>query len=265
MNIQNSVRFTLITGASCGIGRALAVESARRGRNLVLVSLPDEGLPGLAATLESEHRIKVKYLELDLTEDSACRKIYGWCEKENLCVETLINNAGLGMGGPFLKHTDDYYENLMRLNMIVPMALTRLFIPGMKELDRARILNTGSLAGFLPIPYKAVYAASKAFLLYLTVGLSEELRGSGIRLSILCPSAVPTNKDVKNRIKAGGRMSKISIQAPEKIARQALDQMEKGRTVIIPGLLNKFIYRVKGFVPLSLRTRVVARMFRHLS
>jgi short-subunit dehydrogenase len=106
MKNQSSERFTLITGASAGIGRALAVESARRGRNLILVSLPDEGLPDLAAELEIDHRIKIKFLELNLTEDESCRKIFEWCEKEKLRVDRLINNAGLGMGGPFQKYAD---------------------------------------------------------------------------------------------------------------------------------------------------------------
>jgi len=265
MKDQNSELFTLITGASEGIGRALAVESARRGRNLILVSLPGEGLPELAAELEIDHRIKIKFLEMNLTEDESCRKIFEWCEKEKLSIDRLINNAGLGMGGPFQKHTENYYENLMYLNMTAPVALIRLFLPSMKELDKAWILNTGSMAGFLPIPYKTVYAASKSFLLYLTLGLKEELKGSGIQLSILCPNAVPTNDDVKQRIKSAGWLSKITIQTPENVARLALDKMEKGKTVIIPGFVNKLSYIIRGFIPFSLRAKIMARVFRHLS
>lgn len=265
MNDQSSERFTLITGASAGIGRALAVESARRGRNLILVSLPDEGLPNLAADLEIDHRVKVKFVELNLTEDGSCRKIFEWCEKEKLRVDRLINNAGLGMGGPFQKYTDNYYEKSMFLNMTAPVALIRMFLPSMQELDKAWILNTGSMAGFFPIPYKTVYAASKSFLLYLTLGLQEELKGSGIQLSILCPNAVPTNDDVKQRIKSAGWMSRITIQTPEKIAQLALDKMEKDKTVIIPGFVNKLSYIIKGLVPFSLRAKIIARVFRHLS
>ena len=265
MKDQSSERFTLITGASAGIGRALAVESARRGRNLILVSLPEEGLPDLAADLETDYRIKVKFLEMNLTEDESCRQIFEWCEKEKLSIDRLINNAGLGMGGPFQKHTENYYENLMFLNMTVPMALIRLFLPQMKELDRAWILNTGSLAGFLPIPYKTVYAASKSFILSLTLGLKEELKGSGIQLSILCPNGVQTNDEVMSRIEAAGRLSKITIQTPENVARLALDKMEKGKTVIIPGFMNKFSHIIRGFIPFSLRAKIMARVFRHLS
>jgi len=265
MRNPNSEYFTLLTGASLGIGRALAVESARRGRNLALVSLPNEGLPHLAAELESEHRIKVKYFEVDLTEDESCRKIFEWCEKESLIIDRLINNAGLGMGGPFLKYDDDYYMYSMRLNAMAPLLLIRLFLPSMKKLDRAWILNTGSMAGFFPIPYKVIYSASKSFLLYLTLALNEELKGSGVQMSILCPNAVPTNDDVQNRIKAAGRMSEITIQSPERVAQVTLDKMDKGKTIIIPGLVNRLSYLIKGIVPFSLRVKIMNRLFRHLS
>jgi short-subunit dehydrogenase len=254
--------FTLITGASSGIGKALAVESAMKKQNLVLIALPDENLEEFSESLRGKYRIKVKFFEIDLTEKNAALQVYLWCIKQKLSVNRLINNAGFGYRGSFEDYSLEFYETMMRLNMTSVVHLTRLFVPELRKHESASILNLGSMAAFLPIPYKTVYAATKAFIYSFSIALKEELRDSQIRVHILCPGGVPTNRDVQKRIATDGWLSRISMLYPQKVAQITFRKMENHTTVIVPGLVNR-IYMLAGkFVTKSMRTRAMAKVFK---
>ena len=215
--------YTLITGASAGIGKALAVESAKRGKNLLLVALPNENLEKFSESLKKDYGIRTEFYETDLTQNGTCLALYDWCKKKGLKVNTLINNAGIGMGDYFGSFSHEYYEKMMQLNVISLVTLTRLFLAELKDSPDALILNVGSLTGFCPSPYKAVYAASKSFVNFFSLALREELRSLGIRVSVFCPGSIPTNQEVKQRIKNSGFLARISVLSAEHVARMALD------------------------------------------
>jgi len=254
--------FTLITGASAGIGQALAVESAKKHKNLILTALPGENLGELSKRLADEYGIIVKYLEIDLTEKNAPHHVYNWCAQQRLSVNGLINNAGMMNRGSFEDHSIQFYETMMRLNMIAVVLLTRLFLPELKRQKSSSILNLGSMASFLPIPYKTIYAATKAFIYSFSIGLREELRGSRVKVHLLCPGSVPTNQEIRNRIAVDGWLSKLSILHPDKVARITLRKMENQVEVIVPGMINRIYLSLGNFIPKSLRPKLIARVFR---
>lgn len=259
---QSSNLFTMITGASAGIGRALAVESAKKQQNLMLVALPHENLEELSESLEETYKILVKFLEIDLTQKNAPFFVYSWCIKQKLSINRLINNAGFGCHGSFEDYPPQFYESMMSLNMSAVVQLTRLFIPELKKHESASILNLGSMAAFLPIPFKTVYAATKAFIYSFTIALREELKESRIKVHILCPGAVPTNKDVQDRIAASGWLSKISLISPLKVAQLTVRKMENNMTVIVPGLMNGIFMFLGKFITKSMRTRALAKLYK---
>lgn len=262
MKTESNPLFTLITGASAGIGQALAVECAKRHKNLILTALPGENLGELSKRLADEYGITVKYLEIDLTEKDAPQQVYDWCVQKCLPVNRLINNAGMMNRGAFEDHSIQFYETMMNLNMNAVVLLTRLFLPELKRHKSSSILNLGSLASFLPIPYKAVYAATKAFIYSFSIGLQEELRTSCVKVHLLCPGSVPTNQEIKSRIASDGWFSKMSVLHPEKVAKIALRKMEMRAKIIFPGIVNRIYMTLGNFLPKSLRLKVMARVFR---
>lgn len=262
MKKENREYFTLITGASSGIGRALAIEGARRGRHLALISLPGENLQEFSESLKKTYKIKTDFFEIDLTDKKAPRLVYEWCQNRNIQLNMLINNAGVGMGDHFDNLPLEFYEKMMMLNMVSLVCLTRLFLPELRNCPTAAILNSGSLAGFFPSPYKSVYAASKSFVNMFSLALREELRLSGISVSVLCPGSVPTNDAVKNRIPENGYFAKAALLSSERVARIALNKMEKGRAIIIPGFVNKLYYFIGFVFPYKLKVKFLSKLFR---
>jgi short-subunit dehydrogenase len=155
--------YTLITGSSSGIGKALAFECARRNMNLILVSRPSPRLAAAAEEVSAKYNsVDVKFLGIDLIETDAPQKVFDWCIQQGLKVNYLINNAGTVGTAPFDKCDPAYLDSIIMLNMRTLTLLTRLFLPELKKYPVSKILNVGSMSGFFPIPYKSVYSASKA-------------------------------------------------------------------------------------------------------
>ncbi|GAG87712.1 unnamed protein product [marine sediment metagenome] len=144
--------FTLVTGSSSGIGKAISVECAKRGMNLLLVALPGEKLEEQAAELKSKYKVKTYYYHIDLTEKDAPKKVYVWTRENGYKINMLINNAGMGTEGPFERQSASYYNTMMQLNMVALVLLTRFFITDLKKLPKAYILNLGSISSYFPMP-----------------------------------------------------------------------------------------------------------------
>ena len=258
---DNHKPYTLITGAAIGIGRALAIECARRNMNLALIDLPCSGLDKTIHHLRKNYRVDVQYMETDLTSPHSAEKIFNWTRSQNITVETLINNAGKGHLGSFTDYDHTFYEKMVRLNIESVVVLTRLFLPEMKKLDRAYILNLGSLAAFYPIPYKIVYAGSKSFIYAFSSALKQELKHSGVTVSVLCPGPIITNQEVIMRIRHGGFWAKRSSMQPSKMAVIAISQLLRGKTLIIPGVLNKCFRIASTLVPTKIKQNLLSRKF----
>ena len=260
MNNQN-IFYTLITGASSGLGKEFAIECARRKMNLILVSLPNENLGELCEALKLKYQVQISYREVDLTSRDSVEKLTSWINK-NFTIDMLINNAGVGGTHVFTDSTIDYLDNIIQLNIRAMTLITRLLLPGMKRTENAYILNVSSLAAFSPVPYKTIYPASKAFIHHFTRGLKAELKDSNIKVSVLNPGPIMTNSDVSKRINGQSLYIRLSILTPERIARIAIKKLLREKSVIIPGFMNRFSAFLIHIVPVSFRINVGTSIFK---
>jgi short-subunit dehydrogenase len=243
--------YALITGASQGLGRALAHECARRGMNLVLVALPSSGLEHVAHEIEQRHGVHVGCIEMDLTANGSPEALYGWLQVQKVQLSILINNAGVVYNTRFEDSTLSENETCILLNNLATVKITHLLLPELKRCPSARILNVASLAAFFPMPYMLVYAASKAFVLNFSLALRAELRHTPVRVSVLCPNGIRTNRYCQDLIAANGLAARLTCMDPDDVARYAVRGMLKGTAVIVPGALNQFIGMTSKFVPRS--------------
>ena len=253
--------YTLITGASKGLGKQFAIECARRKMNLILVSLPDENLNKLSKDITSTYQIKVSFRETDLTKRDAVKDLAQWLN-ENFSVNMIVNNAGIGGSRIFADSPTDYLENIIQLNISAMTLLTRLLLPVLKEQPKAFILNVSSLAAFSPVPYKTVYPASKAFIYNFTLGLRAELKDTNVSVSVLTPGPIMTNSDVSKRINKQSFYIKLSIMSAESIAQIAIKKLLRGSSIIIPGFMNRFNASVIRLVPVNFRIFVGTSIFK---
>lgn len=254
--------YTLVTGASSGIGKSLAVECAKRGMDLLLVALPGEELFDLEKLLRAEYRIRCHAFAADLSQNCASEKVYEWVKENNFPVNVLINNVGVGSKGRFETVSPDFYLMQINLNIVTTCLLTRLLISVLKQNTPAHILNLGSMGGFFIIPDKAVYSASKAFIFSFSRSLRLELKASGITVSVLCPGGTDSNhKTVAINGDLKG-LAKRSVLTAEEVAKEAVPRMLKGDAVIIPGFLNKCSYALSHIIPKSIQNFMVARAFK---
>jgi short-subunit dehydrogenase len=253
--------YTLITGASVGIGRALAIECAKRGMNLVLIDLPDSPLNRTIRYLNKYYPVHIESFLIDLTTPNAPLDIYNRCVEREIYVNMLINNAGLGHLGSFCDYDYRFYEKIIRLNIESVVLLTRLFLPDMKKMDHAYILNLGSIASFYPIPFKIVYAGSKNFIYSFSRALKAELKNTSVSVSVLCPGPIMTNQEVIKRIRRGGFWGKMSTMRANKMARIAISGLMKKKALIIPGFVNKFFLRLNQIIPIALKEKFLYRKF----
>lgn len=251
--------YTLITGASRGIGMAFAKEFARRKSPLALVALPNEQLEELANQLSTEYSVPVKYLEIDLAQAGATKKVFDWTQSNAIDVHTLVNNAGFGQMGSFLDYEMGFYQSMVNLNTEATCGLIHSFLPKMKQRNEGYILNVASAAAFFPLPYKSVYAGTKAFLYYISRALQYELKDSNVHLSVVCPNGVPTNEATRQRVKALGRVGKWIALEPEEVAKTSIKGLLRRKKVIIPGAMNKLAYYLSLVTPISTSMKLAGR------
>jgi short-subunit dehydrogenase len=230
----------LITGASAGIGAELAREFARRGHRLTLVARRRARLAELAAELEDEHHVDVRTIVQDLAKPTGPAAVVKAAAADGP-IGILVNNAGVIDVGPFVAGTTDSLVNLVNLNVRALTELSSLVVPAMVKRGFGRILNVASLAAFQPVPSMAVYAASKAYVLALTEALSEELKGSGVTATALCPGI--TDTDMAGEIQAGSaaaaKLPKQLVSDPADVAAEAVKALLAGQVVLVPGLPNQ--------------------------
>ena len=226
----------LITGASGGIGEALARELARRRFDVVLAARSADKLDQVAAAIEREHSVCATVLVSDLTAPGAAADLVERVRKHAGRLDVLVNNAGFGLLGPF-RHTDLAIElDMIRLNVDVVTELTKRVLPDLLA-ARGRILNIASTAAFQPGPMMAVYYATKAYVLSFSEALASELSGSGVTVTCLCPG--PTKTDFQRRGGVeGARLFAIGMMPAETVARRGVDAMLAGRRLVIPGVAN---------------------------
>jgi short-subunit dehydrogenase len=246
----------LITGASQGLGRAFADECAARGMDLFLVALPGSGLPQVAQCITSEWDIGVDWLEIDLTQEDAPDRLLSSLERAGFEVDLLVNNAGIGSIGLFGESSLLGHEAVIHLNVLALVRLTHLLIPELKRRETAYILNVASLGAFFPMISLPVYSATKSFVLTFSLALREELRGS-IGVGTLCPNTIRNDRTTEEYVDRLFFVCRRACLYPSQIARSAIEGLLRGKSIIVPGFVNKLLRVVGPFVPRTLVTGVI--------
>jgi uncharacterized protein len=251
-------KWAVVTGASAGIGAALARELADRGANLILTARRKERLEALAAELRGEGS-EVRIVLADLAEPGGPNAVFDATEGAGLTVDILINNAGLGQYGNFVSCDLDHELSQVRVNCEAVVHLSRLFLPQMVKRGRGWMLVVASTASFQPVPFLSTYAATKAFDRFFALGLAEELAPAGIRVTALCPG--PTETEFFDVAKAGAFRSHKD-QSAGAVASRAIDALAAGKRTIIPYMGGKLSAFAVRFLPVRAITYVVAKVAR---
>lgn len=258
----NNKYYALVTGASKGIGYAMARECARRQYNLLLVALPGEGLEEVAKTIAKDYGVAVTHLETDLTKDTAPGEIYEFSRQRGMEVAVLVNNAGFGTHGLLLDTQNHVYEKMMELNIHVPHRMIMHFLPDMMKMPDAWILNVSSAAAFVPgVPKKAVYGATKSYLLHFSRGLQRELRRTNVHVSVIAPGSVITTEVVRKRIHAAGFFARQSALNPDEVAQITFRAMQRKKVLIVPGVMTRLSYWLNKVLPTFISIAAVEKMF----
>jgi uncharacterized protein len=252
-------RWALVTGASAGIGVALAKELAAAGVNLVLTARRLDRLEQLAANLAQTHSIRTEVFSADLAEPDAPQKIRAFTDQNGLAIELLINNAGFGQYGELGQVQPQRLLDMVQVNCSAVVYLTRLYLPDMIERHRGDVLILASTAAFQAVPYISTYAATKAFDLLFAEGLAEEMRPYGIRVCALCPGSTESEF---HTIAQQAQFTARNQQSAEKVARTGLAALAAGKSYVISGLGNYLGAQSQRLVPRGLVTRIAANMFR---
>ena len=252
-------RTALITGASSGIGLDLSSMFAADHWNVVLVARNEAKLRDAAAGLARRNGIEARALHADLSDPGAPRAIGAWLSDHGVRVDALVNNAGFGVYGPFATTDGEAELKMIQVNVVALVHLTKLLLGGMLQRGRGWILNVASTAAFQPGPLMAVYYASKAYVLSFSEALANELRGTGVTVTALCPG--PTRTGFQKRgIMEDSRLVQGHIADPSSVALAGYRGLRAGKTIVIPGFSNKLIPWVVRVSPRGVVTRVVRRM-----
>jgi uncharacterized protein len=230
----------LVTGASSGIGAALARELARRGYGVALAARREERLRDLAAKLAGEHGVRAEPLGADVGSEAGRDRLEAALTERGLDVEILVNNAGFGAFGEAHRLERERQLEMVRLNCEAVLDLQLRYSPAMVARGRGAILNLASTAAFQPLPGSACYAATKAFVLSLSEATHTELGRRGVTVTALCPGPVRTEfVDIAGAAEAGGQLPAPFWTSVEQVARDAVVALERGKRVVTPGLLNR--------------------------
>jgi len=251
-------RWALVTGASSGIGAALARELAAHGAKLILTARRKERLEALAAELAAKGT-EARIVVADLNDPAAPERIFAATEGAGINVDILVNNAGLGQYGFFTQNDIDQELSQIRVNCEAVVRLTRLFVPRMVERRRGWVLVLASTASFQPVPYISTYAATKAFDRFFALGLAAEVARFGVKVTALCPG--PTESefvDVANGTPLKGR----AMQPAPDVARQGVAALARGQRTIIPYFGGRFNALLVRFLPAGLITRYIEKAAR---
>ena len=251
--------YCLITGASHGIGKAIAREWASKGVSIIAVAIDETALKELKTNLESSYNCTCHCLVKDLLNPNTPNEIHQWCLDNEINIQVLINNVGLGSSGSFEETSMEFDISLVKLNIFPMLQLTKLFLPMLKTFKKSYILNMSSLGSYRPIPYKAVYTASKAFIYSFSKAISSELKEDSVQVSVSCPGGVYTNSDVVDRIKASGKIAKWTSLSVDIVASYIVKGMLNGKSLIIPGSGAKVLMVLMHLMPESLNRWLVGR------
>jgi short-subunit dehydrogenase len=252
-------KWALVTGASAGIGVALATQLAAGGTHLVLTARRRDRLEALAAKLMQAHHIRTEFFAADLAEPPAPEQIFAFTQKKGIPIDLLINNAGFGQYGELPQVDSQRLLDMVQVNCAAVVQLTRLFLPAMIERRRGDVLILASTAAFQAVPYISTYAATKAFDLLFAEGLAEEMKPYGIHVCALCPGSTESEF---HKVAGQEQFTDRNQETAEKVARTGLKALAEGRSYVISGYDNYFGAHSQRLVPRRMVTKIAAKMFR---
>jgi len=249
----------LITGASSGIGLELARLFAHDGYRLVLVARNRGALRALGDELQARHGIEVRVSPKDLAHPASPVELYQELQEAGFVTDVLVNNAGFGGSGPFLKTDWNNEAEMMQVNMVALTHLTKLFLPQIRARE-GKIMNVASVAAFLPGPYMNVYYATKAYVLHFSEALAEELSGTGTTVTCLCPGPVETNFQKRANIGDTNLLRGPLLVDGREVARAGYEGLKQGKRLVIPGWKNQIMVEGLRLSPRNMVTKIVSRM-----
>lgn len=250
-------RWMVITGASSGIGAEMARIAAERGRPLVLVARREDRLQALAVELAP--KVRVETIVVDLEQPEGAQRLLHALSERGIVPDTLVNNAGFGLRGRFASMPYEEQIAMVELNVTTLTRLCRLVLPGMIERRRGGIVNVASMAAYQAIPFMAVYAATKAYVVSLSEALHEEARAHGVVVTVVCPGPTATEFTLRADLEKSKMFTTGSMSAVD-VARQALDGYEKGRAVVVTGRRNYALGLASKFLPRLVSRRAAGWM-----
>lgn len=245
----NDKKYALVTGAGQGLGRAFVYELAKRGIDIIMVSLPGENLEEFTNEISGTYSVDAVFYETDL---SAGINVFALAEWVNRCynVFILINNAGTGGSQRFIEASPEYINRIIQVNVTATSLLTHQLLPNLIMQPQAYILNISSLAAFSPVGYKTVYPASKTFIHAFSRGLNEELKGTSVFVSVVNPGAMKTNPEITARVDKQGILGRLILLDPKKAAERCISSLFRRDSVI---MLNPVSWLILCIVPIWIR------------
>lgn len=253
-------KYTLITGASSGIGYELASVFAKHHHNLILVARSKEKLESLRAEIEKNFQVVAEVVVQDLSKPGSAEELFKTLQKKNMKVDILVNNAGFGDHGFFLNADSQKLEEMINLNVLTLTKLTRLFLPEMVENKYGKILNVASTAAFQPGPLMSVYYATKSYVLSFTEGLHEELKGTGVSATALCPGPTISGFQEVANVSNIALMKAMKLPTSKDVAEFGYEALMADKAVAIHGFMNTVLAKTSSFVPRSVVRRLVMKL-----
>jgi short-subunit dehydrogenase len=256
------MQYALITGASKGIGRAIAEELASRNHSVLLVARSGALLKQAADEISEKYTVNADYLAVDLSLRDSPARVISWIKEKGYEIDILVNNAGYGLSGNFEQYSIEDHRAMMQVNMTVPLELTGMLLPELKKQSRGYILNIASAAAYQAVPGLTAYAATKSFLLSFSRGLQYELRKTNVSVTVVSPGGTDTDfanraKVARKAVKAGEKLN----MTPKAVARLAVNAMFARKTEIIAGFINKLGAFFVWLLPKKLAEKTAAGLY----
>lgn len=260
--MSNTDKYILITGSGAGLGKCIALEFASKGYSVILASLLQAELDDTKKEIEAKYpAITVKTLAIDMLQLDATETITHWVNTENIKLHGLVNNVGFGYAKAFNELDADFVNNLLQINVTFTTKLTHALSKKLITNAPSFILNVASMAAYFPLPYKAIYSASKGFVLTFSQALRQEYKDKNVNVSCITPGPMITNDEVRERIKKiGWRKYFTSITEPEKIASIAVNGVLKNKAIIRPTFNDKLNATLKAIVPSFILPSILRRV-----
>ena len=252
--------YTLLTGASSGIGFELASVFASHNHNLILVARSADKLNQLKSEIEKSKSVKVEVVAMDLSQPDSAEKLFAAVQSKNLTVDILVNNAGFGDHGLFVDSKIERNQEMIDLNILTLTKLTHLFLPNMVKNKNGKIMNVASTAAFQPGPLMSVYYATKAYVLFFSEGLHEELRGTGVTVTALCPGATASGFQAAANLSNVALLDTLKIPTSKEVADYGYQALMDEKVVAIHGFLNSLFAFSVRLTPRSIVRKIAMKL-----